>query len=477
LRVSFSHRVLRLLLSVGIVAVIVTVCVFAPHVDVTTVMLVLLLAVLILASRWGLWESVAAAGAGALLLDYFFLPPPGWGIEAPQHWVALATFLGIALVAGKLAERATAQAMQEMERRIETERLYTFTQQFVGSGNFEVIVAGALDSMVRVFELRSAAFYNPDTGKVIRSGLVEDVIPEDKLRDTALHLEFQTHQDVLFLPISIEGKPIGSLAVCGDDVSQHMLRAVAERMEIGLARARALEQLNETEAVRKSQELASAVLDSLIHEIKTPLSVVKTAATALLYRDLRVAARVELSAIISEEIDQVDTTINEVFWRAQMESGTLQPEIGPHDILQLVKTSLGELRTRLSARPLTIEIPDFLPPADFDFHMIKVVFKELVNNALKYSPGRSPLTISAQLEGAEIVTGVEDSGIGFSKEEEGHVFERNYRGTAAVSGTGLGLAIAKTIVEAHGGRLGAISKPGKGSMFYFSLPASSEGPV
>ena len=98
-----------------------------------------------------------------------------------------------------------------------------------------------------------------------------------------------------------------------------------------------------------------------------------------------------------------------------------------------------------------------------------------MNNALKYSPDRSPLTISAQLDGAEIVTGVEDFGIGFSKEEEAHVFERNYRGTAAVSGTGLGLAIAKTIVEAHGGRLGAISKPGKGSMFYFSLPASSEG--
>ena len=233
--------------------------------------------------------------------------------------------------------------------------------------------------------------------------------------------------------------------------------------------------MNETEAVRKSQELASAVLDSVVHEIKTPLSVVKTAATSLLAGDLRVAARVELLAIISEEIDQVDTTINEVFWRAQMKSGTLQPEIGPHDIHQLVKTSLVELRTRLSARPLKIEIPDFLPPADFDFHMIKVVFKELVNNALKYSPDRSPLTISAQLEGAEIVTGVEDSGIGFSKEEEAHVFERNYRGTAAASGTGLGLAIAKTIVEAHGGRVGAVCTPGKGSMFYFSLPASSKG--
>ena len=241
MRVSLPDRLLRLLFSVGIVAAVVKVCVFAPHVDVTTVMLVLLLAVLIIASRWGLWESIAAAGAAALLLDYFFLPPPGWGIEAPQHWVALATFLGIALVAGKLAERVTAQAMREMERRIESERLYTFARDFVGSGSLEVIVGKALDSLVRVFELRAAAFYNPDTGEVIRSGLVADAIPEGELRDAAFHPALQTDRDVLLIPISIEGGPIGSLAVCGDNVSQHMLRAVADRMEIGLARARALE--------------------------------------------------------------------------------------------------------------------------------------------------------------------------------------------------------------------------------------------
>jgi two-component system sensor histidine kinase KdpD len=246
-------------------------------------------------------------------------------------------------------------------------------------------------------------------------------------------------------------------------------------MEIGIVRARALEQLNETEAVRKSQELASAVLDSLVHEIKTPLSVVKTAATSLLSRDMHTGARVELLALISEEIDQVDTTINEIFWRAQMESGTLQPEIEPHDIQQLVKTSLGELRTRIRSRPLRVEIPDSLPPADFDFHMIKVVFKELMSNALKYSPDASPLTISAQLSGAEIVTGIMDSGIGISQREATRVFERSYRSAATVPGMGLGLAIAKIIVEAHGGHLGAISTPGEGSLFYFSLPASLRG--
>jgi two-component system, OmpR family, sensor histidine kinase KdpD len=470
--VSFPRRLLRLLLSVAVVAAIVVVCVFAPHVDVTTVMLVLLLAVLIIASRWGLWESVTAAAMCALLLDYFFLPPHGWGIQAPQHLVALVTFLGIALVAGKLAERATAQAIRETERRIESERLYTFARDFVGSGSFEVIVARALDSLVRSFELRAAAFYSPGNREVIRSGSDPGAIAEDKLRDAAFQLKIQKQLDVLLTSILIDGQPIGSLAICGDNISELTLRAIAERMEIGIVRARALEQLNQTEAVRKSQELASAVLDSLVHEIKTPLSVVKTAATALLSGNMRTSPRVELLALISEEIDQVDTTINEIFWRAQMKSGTLQPEIEPHDIQHLVKTSLGELRTRISARPLKVEISDSLPPADFDFHMIKVVFKELMSNALKYSQDKSPLTISAQLSGTEIVTGVRDSGIGISQQEAARVFERSYRGTDAVPGTGLGLAIAKIIVEAHGGHLGAISAPGEGSLFYFSLPAS-----
>src|SRR5262249_5264807 len=150
--------------------VIVIVCVFAPHVDATTVMLVLLLAILIIASQWGLWESIAAAVAGALLLDYFFLPPAGFGIEAPQHFVALATFLCIALVSGKLAERATTQANQEMERRIESERLYTFARDFVASGSFDVIVTRALDSLVRIFELRAAAYYDFNSVEVVCAG-------------------------------------------------------------------------------------------------------------------------------------------------------------------------------------------------------------------------------------------------------------------------------------------------------------------
>jgi two-component system sensor histidine kinase KdpD len=472
MRVSIPLRFLRLSLSIGLVVAIVTVCVFLPHVDATAVMLVLLLAVLVIASRWGLWEGIAAAGAGALLLDYFFLPPPGWGIEAPEHWVALATFVGIALVTGKLAERASAQTIKEMERRIESERLYTFARELAGEGSFQVIVAKAMDSLVRVFKLRAAAFYDVDADEVIHSWSLERAIPEDKLRLVARQNTVCTDKDLSINPILIEGRTIGSLGIRGDGVSQRLLDAVAERLEIGLAKARALEQLNEAEAVRKSQELASAVLDSLVHEIKTPLSVVKTAASSLLSRDLPSAARLDLAALISEEIDHFNVIINGTFWTAQVKSGTLLPEIRPYKIRHVVETSLEELNGKVKSRPIKIEIPDTLPPADCDFHMIKVVFKELMNNAVKYSPDGSPLTICAHLASSDIVTSVADCGIGIPQGEETRIFEKHYRGTTAVPGTGLGLAIAKTIVNAHHGDIGAVSQAGKGSTFYFSLPIS-----
>src|ERR1700739_1402334 len=104
--------------------------------------------------------------------------------------------------------------------------------------------------------------------------------------------------------------------------------------------------------------------------------------------------------------------------------------------------------------------------------MIKGVLKELLSNALKYSPSHSPLTISVQQIGDEIITSVSDFGVGIEPGEDKRIFERYYRGSARAPGTGLGLAIAKTIVEAHGGRIGVESQPGGGSVFHFSLPVS-----
>ena len=413
--------------------------------------------------------------AGALLLDYFFLPPRGWHIESAEYWVVFFTrFLTVALVISHLAARAKRQAVEAPARHRELERLYAFAQDLPVDGSPESIVAAALDSLVRTFQVEAVAFYECGTAKVTRAGPKKSALPDDLLRDAVGHSDLFTEKTSgwLLFPMRSGGQPIGSLAVCGGSISEPAFRTIAERIQSRLQEVRAHEKLRQAEEIRKSQELKSAVLDSLIHEIKTPVSVLKTAVTSLMSRDSDISLRRELVNIINEETDYLDSSISEVFWAARADAGLLRPEKNPHDIGQLVEAALRKLKPRLDTRPLRIEIPDSLPKADFDFYMIKGVLKELLNNALKYSPPGSPLAISAEFADNEIVISLKDSGLGVPGEARSHIFEKHYRGPVAAPGAGLGLAIAKTIVEANGGRIGITSQPGTGSVFYFSVPVS-----
>jgi two-component system, OmpR family, sensor histidine kinase KdpD len=472
-----SRIVRRIAVSLGVIAGIAVACIYLPHVHVATVVLALLLAILIIASRWGFVEAAAATGLGTLFLDYFFLPPRGWGIESPEHWLVLIAFLGVAVVASYQASRAKHQAEEAASRSRELERLYAFGQDLPIEESPGSMVAASLDSLVRIFQLESGVFFDQGTDEITRSGPKENAISGALLRHAVGHPRISCDRATGSLLVSIccDHHPIGSMAVRGD-ISELTLRAIADRIEAGLEKVGAHEELRHTDEARKSQELKMALLDSLVHEIKTPLSVIKTAVSSLLSRDSDAASRSELLTIINEESDRMDTSINEAFWRARVEAGALQLKKGPQDIGPLVNDTLNELRPVLCKRSVRLDVPNTLPPANCDSYMIKGVLKELMTNAVKYSPSGSPLTVSVRRRGDEIVTSVSDSGVGIKPGEEKRIFEKYYRGSEQGSvrapGTGLGLAIAKTILEAHGGRIAVKSEPGAGSEFSFSLPAS-----
>jgi two-component system sensor histidine kinase KdpD len=472
--VSIPSRTLRLAGSLGAVVGIIAVCAFIRHVHVATVVLVLLLAILVIANRRSFGEAAVATGLGALFLDYFCLSHRGWHIESTEYWVVFFTFLTVALVASHLAARAKHQALEAAARCRELEKLYAFAHDLPMGASTDSMVARCLDCLVRVFESKAAAFYDHSTGRAIRSGSEDCATPLDRLRDTFGHadLSIDKQAGAFLMPIRLGGQVVGSLGTCGGCISQDTFRAIAERMETDLEKSRALQKANEAEAARRVQEIKSAVLDSLIHEVKTPLSVIKTAVSSLLSRDSDASNRHELLSIINEEADRLDISMSEVFWTANVEAGILKPERVPHDVRQFIDSAMASLQSRLRATPFELAIPDSLPKADFDFNMIKGVLKELFHNALKYSPPGSPLAISAELANNEVVISLKDSGPGIPEYVQSHIFEKHYRGPVAAPGKGLGLSIAKTIVEANGGRIGVTSQAGAGSVFYFSLPVS-----
>lgn len=469
---SVLKRAARLLCSAAAAAAIAVLC-RAPNIHLATACVLLLLAVLIIARGWDFWEGAVAAVVGDLLLGLFFTTSrTEWRINSTQYWVVFFTTLVVGIATAYIAARATRLTREALGRNQELEQLYSWIRDLLLESKSEDMIARALNSLVKSFRLDAAAFYDANTCSVVAAG-VSDSISLTGLQEALEHgIRCEKATRSRFAPIRVAGRSVGSLAVRGGDISELTFRAVVERLEAGLEKTIALQKTAESEAARRGQELKSAVLDSLLHEVKTPLSIMKTAVSSLISTSGNPVQNRELLDIVHEEVDRMEASVSEVFWTAYIDAGTLQPSREIHDIRALINGTLRELQLKLKARPLTIDMPDPSPRATFDFAMIKGVLKELLRNALKYSPDGSPLTVAVQQDQKNIVITVADEGAGVPAQESGRIFEKHYRGNLKAPGSGLGLSIAKTIVEAHGGTIGVTSGPHGGASFYFTLPSA-----
>jgi len=258
--------------------------------------------------------------------------------------------------------------------------------------------------------------------------------------------------------------------------SAQMVRAIADLAAITVEKARAMEEASHTEAARQSELLKSALLDSLAHDIKTPLTSIKAAVTSLLGE--AAAADRELLTIINEEADRLNQLAAEVVAMARIEAGKLHLEKREVPVEQIVTGALAEVEALRKGRPIAIHAAADLPAAEADPELAQQVVKQFLENALKYTPEDTPITVSAERKSGKIVIGVADRGPGIEEHERALIFDRFYRGREQrfkTKGTGMGLAIAKGIVEAHGERIWVESERRQGSVFYFTLAAAAGG--
>lgn len=227
---------------------------------------------------------------------------------------------------------------------------------------------------------------------------------------------------------------------------------------------------------KEAEELKSAVLDAMAHEVRNPLNSVKLAATALLAESAgNELSNRELLMIIEEEANRMDRVIDESVRLARLDADRLSLRKQPQSVARLIPAVLEDMSALVGLRAIEVRVPGSLPPAECDRDMILHVFKQLLSNALKYSPEGSPLTVSADFTDGSVVIDVVDHGPGVPEEERDRIFDKHYRGKAARSatrGTGMGLASARAIVQAHGGRIWMTSPPAGGAAFHVSLPVT-----
>ncbi|HUK90328.1 MAG TPA: ATP-binding protein, partial [Blastocatellia bacterium] len=224
-------------------------------------------------------------------------------------------------------------------------------------------------------------------------------------------------------------------------------------------------------------ELKSALLASVSHDLRTPLTSIRAAIDNILNydSDWDKATLKEFYAIISEEVKRLTRLIDNLLEMARIEAGELKPAKEWASVSELFNNVLDRCSAALVGRKVEIELDESMPLVKIDVRQIAEALTNLIENAAKYSKSGGAIRLGARLDAGSLMVSVSDEGPGIGRDDISRVFDKFYRGAPAVAGpsagTGMGLAIARGIVQAHGGSIGVRSMPGQGATFEFSIPA------
>jgi two-component system sensor histidine kinase KdpD len=255
---------------------------------------------------------------------------------------------------------------------------------------------------------------------------------------------------------------------------EHLLTTFVDQAALALERARLAEEAAQAAVLAKSDELKSALLAAVSHDLRTPLASIKASATSLLDESVEwdPETKQDLLTAIDEETDRLALMVSNLLDLSRIEGGVLRPQKAWYDIDELIADVRSRLEARTANHPLTVEIEPELPPLRFDYVEIAQVLINLIENAVNYTPAGTPIVVAAKRIPGAIDVSVHDGGPGISPQHQARLFDTFYRAPSgsAAPGTGIGLAIAKGLVEAHGGKIRVESAPGAGTTFRFTLP-------
>lgn len=463
---------LRRYLSCAVaVCALIFVCFKLVPENATTVALLMLLLVLGAATKWGLPEAIFTSLVSVIGLNYYFLPPiRQFTIADPANWVALFVFLVTAVSASELSAQAKRRAEEAVTGRNEIGRLYELSRAMLMDEARDAVRV-SVTKTGQILHLRHIAFYDAAANQIY--GSIDDSgISQADLIRVAETGERSGTGDFSIVPVRLGAHVVGSLALHGARISPAVQDSVASLLAINYERVRALDRAAAAEVARRNEEFKSSLLDGLAHDLKTPLTAIRTCVTHLITAPPRTEeVRQELLSIIDQESVRLQQSITEAIELARVESGQLRLKRELTGIAGIASAAVVETHDENAARYSLNIAPDLRIPVDAD--LIRRALMQILENARKYAPPDSPIAIEAHTEGGQAIVSVSDRGPGIGPDEIERVFEKFYRGRrgrAKVEGTGMGLSIAKGIIEAHGGKIHAENRAGGGAVISFTLP-------
>ena len=485
-------------LAAGFGAIAAVAVIFArwlPGANATTVATALLLVVLLVAASSPLWVAVTISIAAMLTFNLVFLPPVGtFVISDPQNWVALFAFLAVSLVASRLSSVARDRAREAMGRRDELARLFDLSRDVLVTTDSREALAALARSVARRFDLASVAIALPhdeewdvfaagepvafDTRELASAFAAARATLEfdASARTYAGHRTMASDRGpVRLVPLRVGTRPIGLLAAAGRAVEPGTLDALAGVVAIGIERARFLEERKTAELTRQSEQLKTALLASLGHDLRTPLTAIRVAA-ANLAAALSPVERAEQTEIIQVEVDRLDRLFENILEMARIDAGGVASAPRPTHPSEIVAAAREHVGRALRGHDVNVAIGRD-EPVRIDPRLTASALAHVLENAAQYAPAGTAIDVDATLDPRGLAISVRDRGPGLAQAEVPRLFERFYRGTSGrdrTSGTGMGLWITRKLLEAQGGRVWAENAPGGGAMVTALIPVSAE---
>lgn len=477
--------------SLGVVLLCTGVCwaMFARF-DKSNLIMVYLLGVAFVATRYGRRPSALAAVLGVAAFDFFFVPPYlTFAVSDTQYLITFGVMLVVSLLISTLAVRVRAQAEAARRREQRTQVLYSMSRELAGARTAEEvtraasrhvsdILQGPAEVLLPGPEGRLGPPHGDGSGHDSRESAVAQWVFDHK-RVAGLGTDTLPGAPAVYVPLHGSESVLGVLGVRPDHSllplapdQLDLLETLARQAGSSLERVRLASEAERARLAVETERLRSTLLSSVSHDLRTPLAAITGAASTLLQpATLDRETERELKESIYDEADRLNRLVTNLLDMTRLESGALQLSRDWNSIEELVGTALARLERSLKGRAVAVSIPADLPLVPMDGVLIDQVLVNLLDNVAKYTPADSPVSVSARTSDGGVLVEVADEGPGLPAGSEERVFEKFYRASAGQRGFGLGLPICKAIVTAHEGRIWAENRVPRGASFRFTLPS------
>jgi two-component system sensor histidine kinase KdpD len=467
----------------------------------TTLIMVYLLGVVVISTRYGPGPSILASVLSVAAFDFFFVPPFfTFAVHDTQYLFTFLVMLATALTISTLTTRVTFQAEAARTRERRTASLYAISHQLAAARTLEQIAEATVQQVGEAVDGKvTILLAHPGDDRLLPISS-EAATFADGPHDEAVarwvfdHGEIAGHGTAtlpgaaaMYLPLRASHGAVGVLGVLPsgawrpiDPERLHLLETLAGLVALAVERVQLAAEAARIRVQMETEKLRSSLLSAVSHDLRTPLSVITGAASTLAegVETLPANLRRELLHSILDEAGHLNRLVANLLDMTRLEAGALEVHKDWQSLEEIVGSSLEHLARQLKDHPVATHLQPDLPFVPLDDLLIQQVLVNLLENAAKYSPPGTPIDLTAFASPSTLTVEVADRGPGLPAAELEQVFEKFYRAanSSGRPGAGLGLAIARGIIELHGGQIEAENRPGGGTVFRFTLPLAASQP-